>query len=164
MRTRIWTELTQAKHNIEFISLYSDRQRKILRYFNICILVFSTGGVMGWKIWESIPLISCIIIALISLIRLVQPHLIMTEKQISSLDVINKFYADYYNKLEKLWYDNEHQAIDLNKAKTSFFKIKETELTIDSMVNDIIRTKPKTLIKKAKINADLYFERTFTNK
>ena len=29
MRNRIWAELTQAKHNIEFTTLYSDHQRLI---------------------------------------------------------------------------------------------------------------------------------------
>ena len=40
MRNRIWTEMTQAKHNEEFASLYAERQRKVLRYFNIGVLIF----------------------------------------------------------------------------------------------------------------------------
>lgn len=97
MRNRIWAELTQSKHNIEFASMYSDRQRAILRIFNMGILIFSSAGIMGWKIWENLPLIACIIIAGISLIRLLQPHLIMNEKQLKNLDDIHRFYADYYN-------------------------------------------------------------------
>lgn len=93
MRNRIWTELTQSKFNEEFASLYADQQRSILRYFNIGVLIFSTAGIMGWKIWDNFPLVSCIIISTVSLLRLVQPQLIMTEKQISNLDTIQKFYA-----------------------------------------------------------------------
>ena len=89
MRNRIWTELTQSKHNIEFTSTYSDRQRFILRIFNMGILAFSSAGIMGWKIWENLPLIACFIIAGISLLRLLQPHLIMNEKQLKNLDLKN---------------------------------------------------------------------------
>jgi hypothetical protein len=51
MRNRIWAELTQTKHNIEFASLYSDHQRTVLRMFNIGVLAFSSAGIMGWKVW-----------------------------------------------------------------------------------------------------------------
>ncbi|MEA3446276.1 MAG: hypothetical protein U9R19_16275 [Bacteroidota bacterium] len=50
MRNRIWTELTQAKHNIEFATLHSDQQRLVLRVFNIGVLAFSSAGIMGWKV------------------------------------------------------------------------------------------------------------------
>src|SRR5690554_2604330 len=102
MRNRIWTELTQAKHNIEFATLYSDQQRLVLRGFNMGILVFSSAGVMGWKVWEHLPVIACGIIASVSLIRLLQPHLIMNEKQLRNLDDIHRFYSDYYNDIERL--------------------------------------------------------------
>lgn len=58
MRNRIWTELTQAKHSAEFASLYSDRQRTILRIFNIGILAFSSAGIMGRKLWQHLPLMA----------------------------------------------------------------------------------------------------------
>jgi len=100
MRNRIWAELTQSKHNIEFATLYSDRQRYILRIFNIGILAFSSAGIMGWKVWEDIPLISCILIAGISLLRLLQPHLIMNEKQLKILMIFIDFMLITITKLK----------------------------------------------------------------
>lgn len=161
MRDRIWTELTQAKHNDEFNGLYSDRQRTWLRYFNIGVLIFSAGGVMGWTVWDGLPLAACVIIAAVSLLRLIQPHIIMTDKQISNLDTIQKFYADYYNKLERLWFDFEADRINDQQAADLFFDIRATENEIMQLVNDTIRTKPKSLVAKAKINSDEFFKRVF---
>ena len=161
MRDRIWTELTQAKHNIEFASLYAERQRSILRYFNIGVLVFSSGGVMGWSIWELIPIIACGFIAFVSILRLIQPHIIMNDKQIINLESINKFYFEYYNKLEKLWYDIEQKSIDLGAAKEIFFEIKHSEAEVNTLVNETIRTKPKSLVKKANIYSTQYFKLSF---
>lgn len=161
MRDRIWTELTQAKFNVEFAGLYADRQRSLLRYFNIFVLVFSAGGVMGWSFWDNFPLVACILIGAVSLLRHIQPQLIMTEKQIINLDTISKFYFNYYNNLEKLWYDNEDEQIDNQTLKSEFFKIKNSESEINSLVNETIRTKPKKLVKKSKEYSDQYFKLSF---
>ena len=66
---------------------------------------------MGWKIWENLPLFACVVIAIISLMRLLQPQLIMSEKQLKDLDDIHKFYTVYHNKVERLWYDFESNRI-----------------------------------------------------
>jgi hypothetical protein len=161
MRERIWKELTQAKFSSEFASMYVDNQRTYLRYFNICILVFSSGGVMGWSFWKELPLLSCAIIAGISLLRLLQPHLIMNDKQIANLDNINAFYFNYYNKLERLWYDLEHNTLDNEACKNRFFEIKQSEDSINQLVNETIRTKPQRLVSEAKNNSDTYFKLTF---
>ncbi|RKF02978.1 hypothetical protein C8N26_2350 [Tenacibaculum lutimaris] len=161
MRNRIWTELTQSKHNIEFASLYSDRQRFILRIFNMGILAFSSAGIMGWKIWESLPLIACFVIACISLLRLLQPHLIMNEKQLKNLDDIHRFYADYYNKIEKLWYDFESDRMNEEQATNTFFRLKKLETDINPIVAETIRSKPKGIVKKCKKNSDEYFNQVF---
>ncbi len=157
MRDRLWNELTQVKHNVEFITLYSDLQRKYIKWFNISILIFSAGGIMGWKIWDSFPLVACIIISFISLVRLIQPHLIMSEKQITILDQIHTFYFNYYNQLERLWYEYEDNRINNNTATNKFFELKEKEIEINIKVSDTIRIKPKKLIKKAKHYSDQYF-------
>ena len=145
MRDRIWNELTQAKFNSEFATLYAEKQRVYLRRFNVLILVFSGGGVMGWTFWKDFPLASCIIIASVSLIRLLQPHLIMNDKQIGNLDNISKFYFNYYNKLEKLWYDSEYETVNFEKTKKLFFIIKASEQEINQIVNETLKSKPKDL-------------------
>ena len=160
MRNRLWTELTQAKHNEEFASLYAERQRRAIRYFNIGVLVFSGSGIMGWPFWEALPLISCIIIAIISLLRLIQPHIIMDEKNISNLDKIHVFYVHYYNQIEALWFDYE-KSKNVKAITSRFFEIKNTENEINQTINETIRSKPKSIIKRAKKYSDQYFYNVF---
>lgn len=161
MRNRIWTEITQSKHNIEFTSLYTDRQRLLLRIFNLGVLAFSSSGIMGWGIWDKLPLIACVIIALISLLRLLQPHFIMNEKQLKNLDDIHRFYTDYYNRVEKLWYDFEADRVTEEQATKDFFKLKKLETNINPIIAETIRDKPKSITKKAKQYSDDYFKQVF---
>lgn len=161
MRNRIWTELTQAKHNIEFATLYSDQQRLVLRGFNMGVLVFSSAGIMGWKVWEHLPVIACGIIAAVSLIRLLQPHLIMNEKQLRNLDDIHRFYSDYYNDIEKLWFDFESERVTEEEATNSFFELKKKETEINPIIAETIRSKPKRIVKKCKVHSDQYFNQVF---
>jgi len=161
IRNRIWTELTQSKHNIAFIAKYTKRQRTILRYFNILILTFSSAGVMGWGIWEQMPLMACIVIALMSLLKLLQPELIMNEKQFGSLDKIGEFYSNYYNNMEELWFDYESNRISEEDAKSLFFNLKSGEIEINPLVIETIRSKPQSIIKKCKEETDNYFNQVF---
>jgi hypothetical protein len=161
MRDRIWTELTQTKHSIEFTALYADRQRAIVRYFNISILTFSTGGVMGWPLWDDLPMVACVIIALVSLIRLLQPHLIMSDKLLNDLDRIHIFYTDHYNQLEKLWYEFERNALTEKQASDKFYKIIAGEKELAPLISETVRRKPKGLTSKAKEYSDNFFKQTF---
>lgn len=161
IRNRIWTELTQAKHNIEFATLYADKQRTTLRIFNMGVLVFSSAGIMGWKVWEYIPLVACVIIAAVSLLRLLQPHLIMNEKQLRSLDDIHRFYSEYFNDIEKLWLDFESERISEADATNSFFDLKKKETEINPIIAETIRSKPKRIVKKCKEHSDQYFSQVF---
>ncbi|WP_418637288.1 hypothetical protein [Winogradskyella sp.] len=116
---------------------------------------------MGWGFWDKIPLIACGIIALISILRLLQPHLIMNEKQLKNLDDIQKFYSDYFNQLEKLWFDFENNRIEEEQATKLFFKVKKLESDINPIILETIRSKPKYILKKAKLYSDTYFKQVF---
>jgi hypothetical protein len=161
MRERIWYELTQAKHhNLYCVHLLSFR-RQILNIFNIIILGFSTGGIMGWAVWKDFPLASCIIIATISLFRLLQPHLIPSDKQIDKLDQVADFYFDYYNKLEPLWLDIYYSRISDTEAQAKFYKIKSTEKSINKTVTEIIKRTNKQVLKKTEFESRAYFKNNF---
>ena len=161
MRERIWYELTQAKHNHQYSCFLLSYWRRVVNIFNIIIFGFSTGGVMGWAFWKVLPLTSCIIIAGISLLRLLQPHLIPMEKQIDKLDQVADFYFDYYNQLEILWFDWFNLRINDVEAQRRFYEIKATEKTINKTVNEIIRGKNKEIRLKAETESRNYLKRTF---
>jgi hypothetical protein len=164
MRNRLWNELTQAKHNAEYASIYLDRQKQIANIFNITILVFSTSGILGWKVWDRFPVIACAIVSGLSLLKLIQPHLIMSEKQLLKLDRIHIFYCDHFIKLEKLWHDLEDEDYSEKEVKEELYQVLESEIPISKELNGILLKKPKRLVRKAKQVSDDYFERVFNVK
>jgi hypothetical protein len=161
MRERLWYELGQVKHNHFYCVNLLARQRRILNLFNIIILVFSSAGIMGWAFWQQIPLIACIIVALISLLKLISPHIIPTEKQIEKLDYIVDFYFDYYNKLEKSWFDYYNERIDDKQVQDLFYELKDTERGVSKSVNEIIKTTNKKILIKANSETTNYLKQTF---
>jgi hypothetical protein len=116
---------------------------------------------MGWKVWEHLPLVACAIIAAVSLLRLLQPHLIMNEKQLKNLDDIHRFYSDYYNDIEKLWFDFEADRISEEKVTNIFFELKKKETEINPIISETIRSKPKRIVNNSKQRSDQYFKQVF---
>ena len=161
MRTRLWGELTQSRFNLNYILYYALFQKKIVRCFNILLLVFSGGGLMGWEFWDYAPKIACYIIACMSLLRLLQPHLFLSDIQLAKFDSINEFYTKYYNSLEKLWFEYESNEINEMQMKNSFYEIVGEEKSINKTVNDLIKNQPRFIYKKAKEDTDLWFSKNF---
>lgn len=161
MRERVWYELAQAKHNHLYCMFILAYRRKVLNIFNIVILGFSSAGIMGWAFWKDFPLIACIIVSSISLLKLISPHIIPSDKQIDKLDETTDFYFDYFNRLECLWFDFNSKKIDENQLQTQFYKIKNTEKKVNKSVNEIIKSHNQKLIKKAEIESNNYLTRTF---
>jgi hypothetical protein len=164
MRERIWYELAQAKHNNLYCCFLISHLRSIINAFNIIILSFSTSGVMGWPFWKEIPFIACAIIAVISLLRLLQPHLIPTEKQVDKINQVADFYFEYYNELEGLWFDYNNGRVNDIEAQKRFYEIKKQEKPINQLVNEIIRGQNKKIVIKTENASKDYLERTFNAK
>lgn len=161
MRERIWYELCQAKHNTVYVTGLLVKSRKNSKLVSIFLLVFSGTGVLGWKIWETLPFVSCILVAFISLMQMVLPNLVPGEKQIEKLDSISDFYSNYLNSLERLWLDYEDGEVTETQAKDVFFEIKGSQNKINSSVNEVTSFDDKSLIKKAAREATSYLNKIY---
>ncbi|KOS07226.1 hypothetical protein AM493_15165 [Flavobacterium akiainvivens] len=161
MRARLWYELAQAKYSETYTCTLIGYQRGVLNIFNLIITVFSTAGIMGWKIWSDLPALACGIIAFISLAKLAQPHLIPSDKQIEKLNKVSDFYYDFYLKLEKIWFDYENDRIDDTELLQKFQELKQTEREINRIVNEIHKSTNKKLARKAQTECDNFFQRAF---
>jgi hypothetical protein len=161
MRERIWFELTQAKHDHTSATFLLAQRRNHIMWFNIVVLLFSSGGIMGWKIWEYCPVISCIIITMIQLLRLIQPHILPTEKNIEKLEEVIDFYFDYSNEIEKLWLDHFNHRIDDKFAQDKFYELKEKEKAINKKTNEIVKDVSMRIKKKTDKEVRQYFKNNF---
>lgn len=159
MRTRLWNELLQVKYNAYYCVHLLAHRKQVLNFFNIVILAFSTGGIMGWKLWENTPVVSCAIIYMISLLKLLQVHLIPSEKDIEKLDKVSDFYFEQYNKLESLWYMQER--ITEQQLQEEYYKIKESEIEANKILKDVLKRINNKVHKTAKERTNQYFELNF---
>ncbi|MFD2871440.1 hypothetical protein ACFS5N_03100 [Mucilaginibacter ximonensis] len=161
MRTRIWDELTQSKHHEYYCVFLLAKQKQLLNYFNMFTLALSSAGVMGWTIWKSFPLMACIIISTVQLLKLLQVHLIPSDKQIEKLDLISDFYFDYYNNIEKLWHDYENERITDEEAQEKYYQIKTSEKEVNKVIKEIIKSVNKKIKEKADVETSGYLVRNF---
>ena len=161
MRERIWNELFQVKHNHFYCLFLLARQKRVLNIFNMTILVFSSAGIMGWPLWKNAPLISCLIVSSISLIKLISPYIIPSDKQIEKLDDITDFYCNYFNKLEQLWYDFYNERVTENEAQNNFYELKNLERDINKTVNEIVKSTNKKIYKRADTETRNYLQINF---
>ena len=161
MRERLWCELGQVKHNHFYCVFLIAKQRRLLNYFNMIILVFSSAGIMGWGFWKEIPFVACIIVAVISLLKLLAPHIIPSDKQIDKLDQVTDFYFDYFNKLEQIWLDHYNYRFTDEEIQTRFYALKDTEREISKVVNEIIKSTNNKIYKRADAETRNYLKQTF---
>ena len=63
-------------------------------------------GLFGNSAYFCNPILESSIIAAISLLKLISPHIIPSERQIEKLNSVTDFYFDYFNKIEQLSFMN----------------------------------------------------------
>lgn len=161
MRERLWSEIGQTKHNHFYCCYLLARHRQMLSYFNMAVLAFSSAGIMGWALWKEFPLVSCFIVSGISLMKLLSPHFIPSEKGIDKLDQVTDFYFDYYNKMEQLWLNHYHYRLTDEEAQDEFYRLKDTERDINKTVNEIVKATNKIIYKRADQETRNYLTRNF---
>ena len=139
VRNRIWEELKQAVVNKDCILRYNSRHRRYNRLYETFIAFTASAGAFGYIINTILPLISTILIGIVSVTKAIFPSLIQKEEELSDLDKISDFYTKYLNDLEKLFYQFDNKIINENEAADLFFKIKDKEIEQQTKMNKLIR-------------------------
>jgi len=161
MRDRFWYELTQAKHNEIYTTLLIGHFRYWSKIVNVVIVVFSTAGVMGWGFWEKAPIVACVIIASISLLKLIFPYFVPSEEQMEKFYKTADFYSDFYLKLESIWFDFENDRISEVQMQKEFYELKQTEREISTLTNKIHSKPVKSITNKTAKETDNFFKLNF---
>lgn len=138
MRERIWYEMTQSLFNVSYISKLIVRQRKMVMIMNFIIILFSTSGVMGFGVWKYYPVVACVIVSSVSVLKIALPAFLGDAMFLQKMDQVYNFYKDYANQLEKLWFDVMDGCVSEEECKILFFKIKENETGINSKTSEVL--------------------------
>lgn len=133
----------------------------VVQKFNIAITIFSTSGVMGWGFWQEVPLVACVIISVISLLKLLQTQIIPSEKQLEEYSKVADFYFNFYLEIEKLWLDIENETIDFDTTHERFMILKQSERETNKTTNNIHKALNKRLAVKSEEATLKFINRAF---
>lgn len=165
MRTRIWNELTKAKHDVEYLRVYSRKQVILSKIITVSILTFSSSGVLSWSIWEDPTLtgVACAIVAAISLLKLISPYFIMSEKELKKIDKYSFQLIGFYDKIEQFWYNMEDCRVNESSISSDFYKIVKEGNSIHNSFEDLEIFHIRKWIKTADKNSRDYFNNIFNS-
>ncbi len=157
MRDKIWYEMMHTKYGDAFLALYLNRQRTIRKWYIVFMLLFSTSGVLGWKLWVAIPIIACGLIAVMQLVRLIENQFILTDNDLDKVSDLRNRYISYFNKLEKLWTDFNAKRLTEEQATDQFYQLRQVGADIEAFDNKLHISKIKKLCNIADTETRNYF-------
>lgn len=143
-----------------YLAGYLGLQKTKRKWYKIFTLTFSTGGVLGWPLWEYAPIIACILITVMQLVTLLENHIVPSDQDIENVADLRNKYITYFNKLEKLWTDLEKKVIDEHTAREQFYHLRQFIWTdIEAKDNELnINDNVKSLKSKADTQTRNYFK------
>jgi len=157
MRDKIWYEMIHTKLGDNYLTVYINRQRTIRKYYIVFMLIFSTSGVLGWSLWNAIPVIACALIALMQLVRLIENQFILSDSDLDKVADLRSKYISYFNKIEKLWIDFNNNEFSEQLATEKFFLLRQIGEEIEATDNKLHITNIKSIYNIADSETRNYF-------
>lgn len=149
MEEKLWYEFVHIKFGDCYLNHYLSAQQNLRKWVKILTLIFSTGGILGWKIWKDAPVVSCVLVAIVQLFHLIENQIILSEAGIKKIAELRALYLKHCNKLEKLWVDYLQCKFTETEVSDAFFKLRDEANKIEALDNSLNIKKRAYLIKKA---------------
>lgn len=148
MRDKIWYELIQMKFGEIYLAHYLTKQKENKKYFKIVTLVFSSGGVLSWSIWQNgiLAAIACAIVAVIQILNLIENQLILNDRDIEKISDLRNLYLEQLKNVEHLWEKFISEKISEAGATEEFFQLKDFSNKIEALDNRLEIQKIQNLI------------------
>ena len=137
--SRLWNELNMAKQYTSNIAKYISRQRQTNEIIDLIIVSLSIISVVGYYIYEWIPIIGIIISLVWKYAKKIIPFFRQEDKDLSELDALHTFYESYVNRLEHFWYLHITGQIDDKVLMSLFFREKESEANKKAKLNGLLK-------------------------
>lgn len=159
MRNTLWYSIVQYNFGCHYLSLYLDRMKKSKQAIAIMLLISSLSGIFGWKYWEPIAFIACIVMAVMQLLSMAAKVLQLNDESFTKVAELKSLYTTTARKLEEIWIDLNVKKIDEAAAATRYNSVMETKDDIEKIDNSIdIKQNKKLLIETKTIN-DTYLNK-----
>jgi predicted negative regulator of RcsB-dependent stress response len=159
IRDMIWPEMMHTKYGDNYLVHYLNRQKTTRKWFKIITLLFSSGGIFSWSIWQNgvLPVIACGVIALVQLVNLVENQLIHSDNDMEKVADLRNKYNTHFNDLEKLWVDFDAHRLDEHQATEQFYQLRKVGADIESTDNKLNIHKYKSLCNITDTETRNYF-------
>jgi hypothetical protein len=177
MLRRLKREMGQYKFTSNFLTEYELLQRKRLKLYDIYIATFTglaaivslINEIPSFTKWANTkfgsllpPVIICIAF-IVTVLKYLLPKIMPSEYRIMKISELQEFYTDRYNRLEKIWYKFKNGDLTEKKLTDEFYRIINGETKINRQVNDVVKSIPKGIHKKANEETIQYLKPIFKN-
>lgn len=160
---RIWNELLDCKKYDEYVIAHLARVKDWNGRYRIFLTIVSFLGGASYFWDETGPLIACGVLTLIQLGEKLFPLLSTDEKTIKSISEYRLKYVDKFEKLDKLWCELKIKDLDPDIAFERYFEIRNCNIDIETLDNNLRINVGKRMQKKADEKALLYIENHYYN-
>jgi hypothetical protein len=161
VKNKLWEELKQADANVRCITLYTDRQRRYNRWYQIFIAFSAAIGTVLTQAKPEWAQYSLWLIALVSIAKAVFPSMLHTDQDLFALDGLMDFYNKYKVEMELLFHSFDNEYITDQEALNKLSELKRDECIKQSLLNRMIRRISKKLRAKILKDSEDYLKKTY---
>lgn len=153
---RIFEELKQANVDRYYAEELIDRQIISSRLFNIIVALLSTTGAIGAFISAEFPVVSSIIIALISIANQFYPVFFLKTEDLTKLIRLHTEYNVHFNKLQDLFCLAHSNIINEIEAQNKLQKLTQDNASKQTDISRIFGRINKRIESKVVTKSDNY--------
>ena len=166
----VWVEMHRIKGYLRQIEIYTDRKRHSNRMLNSIIICSSILCAIA-SFFHDVPYFSWIsivfalVVAVLTCVKELMPHLIQPERELCELDNIHNFYSSFLQDLEYLYVQrfDAKSEIDDKIMNDRLYQLQKSEGDRVAKINLLCRKFKEEEKRKIIDETELYF-RTKYNK
>ena len=163
MNDKIWFEFVHHKYGDEYLILYIERLRQTRKRINVLTIIFSTTGILSWKLWTYLPAVTSGLVAILQLFKLIENKVIATDADIEKFSELRMMQYDITNRYEKLWIEYDCKKITEEQATDRFFEFRDIAKEIKSLSNKLDIKETVKLQNLADIKTNNYLKQYYLN-
>lgn len=99
---RIWYDLVTSGYQAIFLSIHNVKIRNLSDRVNLITSIVTSASVGGWAIWENIPEVWALIIAIAQIINISKPY-ISKIRDYELFHELQLYYLERHYELDYLW-------------------------------------------------------------
>lgn len=122
---KTWLEFKKALSIVEYGRLFIDKQSKKHKVYDVVIVLFSSGGIIGTLVSHYFPIVATGLIAVISLIKETSSLLFIKNEDVTKLSTLLIEYDKYACKVQDLFDSLNADKIKEDKAQQKYNKLYE---------------------------------------